>query len=95
MVIVRGVNLYPSGVDTVVRKFVEIGEYQVVIEQVREMTEVSIRAECTPEVGISLEGALEDAFSLRIPVKSVPSETLPSFEMKAKRWIRKDLNSST
>jgi phenylacetate-CoA ligase len=95
MVIVRGVNLYPSGVDAVVRKFTEIGEYQVVIEQVREMTEVSIRAECTPEVAISLEGALEDAFSLRIPVESVPSETLPSFEMKAKRWIRKDRNSST
>jgi phenylacetate-CoA ligase len=95
MVIVRGVNLYPSGVDTVVRKFVEIGEYQVVIEQVREMTEVSIRAECAPEVAISLEGALEDAFSLRIPVTSVPSESLPSFEMKAKRWIRKDRDSST
>ena len=95
MVIVRGVNLYPSGVDAVVRKFTEIGEYQVVIEQVREMTEVSIRAECASEVAISLEGALEDAFSLRIPVESVPSETLPSFEMKANRWIRKDRNGKT
>ena len=95
MVIVRGVNLYPSGVDAVVRKFTEAGEYQVVIEQVREMTEVSIRAECAPEVAISLEGALEDAFSLRIPVESVPSQTLPSFEMKANRWIRKDRNGTT
>ena len=95
MVIVRGVNLYPSGVDAVVRKFTKIGEYQVVIEQVREMTEVSIRAECASEAAISLEGALEDAFSLRIPVKSVPSQSLPSFEMKANRWMRKDRNGKT
>jgi len=95
MVIIRGVNLHPSGVDAVVRDFDEIGEYQVLIEQTREMKEISIKAECGPDVAVSLERALEDAFSLRIPVESLPSKSLPSFEMKAKRWIHKDPNCKT
>jgi hypothetical protein len=35
-----------------------------------------------------LESALNNAFSLRIPVTCVPSGVLPRFEMKARRWVR-------
>jgi phenylacetate-coenzyme A ligase PaaK-like adenylate-forming protein len=38
----------------------------------------------------SLEKALTEAFSLRIPVESVEPGSLPRFEMKAQRWVRRD-----
>jgi hypothetical protein len=36
-----------------------------------------------------LEAALERAFSLRIPVRQVPHGSLPRFELKARRWVRR------
>jgi transposase-like protein len=35
-----------------------------------------------------LEKSFEDAFALRVPVKTVSAGTLPRFEMKAKRWVK-------
>jgi phenylacetate-CoA ligase len=90
MILVRGVNLYPTSVDSVVRRFEEIAEYQVLIDETAAMTEVSLRAEATPELANSLEKALTEAFSLRIPVESVEPGSLPRFEMKAQRWVRRD-----
>ena len=49
MVVVRGVNLYPSSVDAVVRRFPEVAEYQVLCEEKGAMTEVSLRAEASEE----------------------------------------------
>ena len=51
MVVVRGVNIYPSAVDSTVRAFSQIHEYQVVVEQSRAMSEMLVRAECEPSVG--------------------------------------------
>ena len=93
MLVIRGVNLYPSGVDTIVRKFSEIYEYQVVIQESREMNEILIRAECDQKIARALEDSLRDAYSLRIPVESLSKGVLPRFEMKAKRWIRPDKES--
>jgi phenylacetate-CoA ligase len=90
MIVVRGVNLYPTSVDAVVRRFEEVVEYQVVVDETPTMTEVSVRAEASPELANSLEKALTEAFSLRIPVESVETGSLPRFEMKAQRWVRRD-----
>ena len=86
MVIVRGVNLYPSAIDAVVRKFPDIAEYEVKISESRGMKEAVIRAECENSVAMALEAALEQTFSLRIAVECLPSQTLPRYEMKANRW---------
>ena len=86
MVIVRGVNLYPSAVDAVVRKFADIAEYEVTISECRGMKEAVIRAECENSAGKALEAALEQTFSLRIAVECLPNQTLPRHEMKANRW---------
>ena len=74
--------------DAVVRRFGEVAEYQVEIDEVSAMTEMTLKVETTPEVAQTLEKALTDAFSLRIPVQAVELGALPRFEMKARRWIR-------
>ena len=88
MVVVRGVNLYPSAVDAVMSRFPEIREYQVIFENRDSMLEAKIKIECEQNINSALEGALQESFSLRIPVETVKSGTLPRHEMKARRWIK-------
>ena len=86
MVVVRGVNIYPSAVDAIIRTMPEIAEYRVTISKRSEMTELSIEIE-SPDAGAAmrLERSLAEAFSLRISVRH--AESLPRFELKARRWV--------
>jgi phenylacetate-CoA ligase len=88
MVVVRGVNLYPSAIDAVLARFSEIKEYQVIIENRDDMLEARIKVECDQEIRAVLEAAFQESFSLRIPVEVVASGSLPRHEMKARRWIK-------
>lgn len=94
MVCVRGVNLYPSAVEEILRAHGAVAEYQVQVDTTSTLPEVTIRVEPLPAVSDvaalahQLEGALQIAFNLRIPVAVVPQGSLPRFEMKAQRWVR-------
>jgi phenylacetate-CoA ligase len=94
MVIVRGVNVYPTAVEEVLRGFSEIAEYQVEVDRSRALAELSLRIEPLKD-GAAEEGkalaarvqhALHGAFNLRVPVALAPAGSLPRFEMKARRW---------
>lgn len=89
MVVVRGVNIYPTAVDAVVRTIPEIGEYRVIVSQRGAMAELELHIESPDDTAATrLERALNQAFSLRIPATRVEAGTLPRFEMKARRWVR-------
>jgi phenylacetate-CoA ligase len=93
MLVVRGVNVYPSAVENILRGFEAVGEYRVEIQNHRTLPELSIQVEATPAhandstLTHRLEAALTNAFALRIPVSLVPQGSLPRFEMKARRWV--------
>lgn len=92
MVVVRGINLYPSAVDAVLRSFKEIGEYRVEIAKRESMMQASLSIEnlsdCEDEdLKLALQKKLREVFSLRIHVEVLKAGTLPQFKMKAKRWI--------
>lgn len=90
MVVVRGVNLYPSAVEAVVRQFPEVVEFMVEQRKVNAMDEIELLVEVEGNVANRLikriETKLRDTFSLRIPVKLAESNSLPRHEFKAKRW---------
>lgn len=93
MVVVRGVNLYPSAIDEVLRRFPEIGEYRVELRTDRAMTEIRIELEPWPNQPAEglvqrVEEALRSSFQLRVPVDLADPGSLPRFELKAKRWVR-------
>ncbi len=93
MVVVRGVNLYPSAIDEILRQFPEIGEYRVELRTDRSMTEIRIEIEPWPQqpaegLARRVEEALRSSFQLRVPVKLADPGSLPRFELKAKRWVR-------
>jgi len=90
MVVVRGVNLYPAAIEQVLRRFDEVAEYEVRQRTEKSMAEVTVAIEAAVDADAdvlrgSVEAALGDAFSLRIPV--VLEDELPRYEFKAKRWV--------
>ncbi len=90
MVVVRGVNIYPSAIDAVVRQFPEVIEFMVEQRKVDAMDEIELLVEVDGNVAKPLlkkiESKLRDTFSLRIPVRLAEPESLPRHEFKAKRW---------
>jgi phenylacetate-CoA ligase len=93
MVIVRGVNIYPTAVEQIVRSFPEVAEYQVRISRKGALTQMHIILEPlrsirdVADVVARVEAALQTALTLRIPVTAVPDGSLPRAELKAKRWL--------
>ena len=95
MVVVRGVNLYPSAIEAVLRRFEEVAEYRVTLTTINALLEAIVDLEplptCTePEaLRLTVESALRSTFHLRFPTNLVPCGTLPRSEMKAQRWVKK------
>lgn len=96
MVMVRGVNVFPSAIEAIVRRFPQIEEYQVREGRKGAMLELKMMIEPAAnqrtiqlvELKAQLEAALRNALSLRIPVMVLRPGSLPRFEFKARRWIK-------
>ena len=90
MVVIRGVNVYPSAIEAVIRQFPEVVEYMVEQKKVDAMDEIEILIEASPAIAPKLikrlESRLRDTFSLRIAVQLAEAGSLPRHEFKAKRW---------
>jgi phenylacetate-CoA ligase len=88
MVVVRGVNVYPSAIEAVVCSVEGIAEYQVEVDQRGALPEIRLMIEkCgDSQVEEELEARLRSVFSMRIPVRAVEPGTLPVHEVKAQRW---------
>ncbi len=95
MVFVRGVNIYPVAVENVIRRFYEVAEYQVELHTNSSLTEMSLTIEpsdeCMDHQGLKtrVEVEIRNAFHIRVPVNMAEKGSLPRFDMKAKRWIKK------
>lgn len=93
MVVIRGVNVYPSAVEKIIRGFPEVVEFQVVQTTRQSMAELEVMIEAGAKAGPDLAGRvareLGDAFTLRIPVTAVEPGSLPRYEFKSKRWIKR------
>jgi phenylacetate-CoA ligase len=95
MVVVRGVNIFPTAVEQIVRSFPGVEEYRVEVYSEDDMTQVRVLIESREGEALrkQMEKRMQAALFLRIPVVLVESGSLPRFEMKAKRWVRKDMEA--
>lgn len=90
MVIVRGVNVYPSAVEALVRRHQAIVEYRVTLYKRAAMTEMKVEIEAkrdAEQTAKELAKDLQAAFNMRVDVDPVAGNSLPRFELKAKRWF--------
>src|SRR2546423_1771813 len=89
MFTVRGVNLYPSQVEDLVRRHEIIGEFSIEVRSVRGMEEVTILCECQGDDGEAavsqLANDLRLALGARIECRQVAAGSLPRSDLKSRR----------
>jgi phenylacetate-CoA ligase len=90
MFTVRGVNLYPSQVEDIVRRHAEVSEFVIEHRRDRQMDEVTLLVETSVESFSSerLEADLRQALGVRLECRMVPRGTLPRSELKSRRIVR-------
>jgi len=90
MFTVRGVNLYPSQVEDIVRRHASVTEFVLEYRRIRQMDEVSLLVEIAgPDTSTErLEADLRQALGVRLGCRVVPTGTLPRSELKSKRLVR-------
>jgi len=92
MIHVRGNNLYPAAIEAIIRKFSQVAEYRIVVDQSGPLADLRIEVEPLAGAGRDLAEsvgrAVRDELLFRVEVDAVEPNTLPRFEMKAHRVVR-------
>jgi phenylacetate-CoA ligase len=90
MIHLRGNNLYPAAVEAVVRRFAEVVEFRIVIDQRGPLADLRIEVEPAPGAASDILAeavgrAIRDELLFRVEVAAVAPGSLPRFELKARR----------
>jgi phenylacetate-CoA ligase len=93
MIHVRGNNLYPTAIEAIIRRFPEVTEFRIVVDEGGPLPD--LRVEVEPADGTTghrvaevVGRAVRDELLFRVEVVAVAAGTLPRFEMKARRVVR-------
>ena len=89
MMIIRGVNVFPSSVEQILRSFPEVVEYRMTVYTRKSMDELKIEVEDRLNQPYRIAEELQLKLGLRVDVECVPLGTLPRFEGKGKRFVDK------
>ncbi|MCP4362309.1 MAG: phenylacetate--CoA ligase family protein, partial [Chloroflexi bacterium] len=87
-----GINVYPSAVENLVRQFAEVDEFRVQIIKRQEMAELTLEVELADgtdaaETCTAVQQKFHQILNLRPSVTAVPRNSLPRFELKARRFF--------
>ena len=89
MLICRGVNVFPSAIEGIVRRFPAVEEFQIQVFRDGQLDEIRVVVETAdPAVVAALGQAFRADLGLRLEVCAVPRRTLPRHELKARRVVR-------
>src|SRR6185295_9329066 len=95
MKLVRGTNVYPRAVESIVRECAAIDEFQIVLSRDGDRDEITVRIELKPgraDHWVDLERRLRTELpeaheGLRFNVERAETGSLPRFELKARRLV--------
>jgi phenylacetate-CoA ligase len=95
MVTIRGVNVYPTAIENVIRQFSNVDEFLVTVTTNQEMQHLEVQIEVVSgndaeRVRTHVEQAIYHALSLHPTVTVAKLGTLAHFDMKARRFRRLD-----
>jgi phenylacetate-CoA ligase len=88
MITIRGINVFPSAVENIVRRYPEIVEFAIEVYRHREMHELRLKVEITgaPNGVIDrLAQAFSNDLRIRASIEHVADGSLPRFELKSRR----------
>ncbi len=92
MLTIRGVNVFPSALEGIVRRFPAVDEFMIEVYRRAEMDEVRLVLEVhggVPDVPTSVQEAVRVDLGIRVEVLTVPLRSLPRYELKARRLVRR------
>jgi phenylacetate-CoA ligase len=93
MVTVRGVNVFPSAIEAIIRRFDGIAEFRVTLITRRGMDELLCtlepRGDAPADVAERVANGIHGALGIRCSMEVVAPGTLPRFELKANRFVRR------
>jgi len=92
MIHLRGNNVYPTALEAVIRRFPEVAEYRVEVDQSGPMARLRIELEPVSQapanaIAERVDRAIRDELLFRADVTTVAPGSLPRFEMKARRVV--------
>jgi phenylacetate-CoA ligase len=95
MIVLRGNNLHPEALQTILHRFAEVAEYRMEVDHSHALAVLRVEVEPRPDVaGETLaervEHAIRTELLFRAEVRAVLPGSLPRFEMKARRLLRKN-----
>jgi len=89
MLTVRGVNLYPSQIEEIVRRHAGSSEFVIERRSVEQMDEVMVVVEEAPGLSVErLEADLRQALGVRLGCRVVPAGSLPRTDLKSRRIVQ-------
>lgn len=87
MMVIRGVNIFPSSIESILRSFPEVVEYRMTASKQGEMDVLAIDIEDRLDEPERVAAELSKRLGLTVAVRSVPPMSLPRFEGKGKRFV--------
>lgn len=91
MIHVRGNNLYPGAIEAIIRRFPQVAEYRIVVDHTGPLADLRIEIEPIngdgQELAEAVARAVRDELLFRVEVTAVTAQTLPRFELKARRVL--------
>ena len=87
MMIIRGVNVFPSAIEQIVRSFPEVLEYRTIVRKHEEMDQLSMEIEDRLDQPQRVAEELRLRLGLKVDVRNVPPGSLPRFEGKGARFV--------
>lgn len=87
MLIVRGVNIFPSSIEQILHSFPEIEEFRVTARRLEEMDQLTIEIEDRLEQPARVADECHVRLGLNVDVRCVPLGSLPRNDGKARRFM--------
>ena len=87
MMIIRGVNVFPSSIEQILRSFPEVIEYRMTAFKNGQMDQLQIEIEDRLDSPERVVKELQVRLGLRVDVQCVPMGSLPRFDLKGKRFV--------
>jgi phenylacetate-CoA ligase len=87
MMIVRGVNIFPSSIEQILRSFPEVIEYRMTVRKISEMDELLIEVEDRLNEPERVGTELALRLGLKIEVRAAPLGSLPRGDGKASHFV--------
>jgi phenylacetate-CoA ligase len=87
MMIIRGMNVYPTAIEQILRSFPEVVEYRLTARKQGAMDELVVEVEDYLQQPARIAQELQLKLGLKIDVHCAPAMSLPRFEGKGRRFV--------